>query len=150
MLKLNNMDYKSEVILLSCICLFGAAVFAIISYIYCSWIIGTLILSFGIVTGTIVFFVNWPETIIIDEENIIVYRFGKVKNKIKKQNVVEIFRQASGIRFCSYYYFSDGYDRFLNDKRGNEHYIVFRFSMMKEYQFSKFIDLPIQDLIRDE
>lgn len=41
---------------------------------------------------------------------------------------------------------SDGQDRLLNDKDGNEHFVVFRCPRNKENIFSKFTDLPIQQM----
>lgn len=148
MVKINNWDIKASIIicivLISLVFTVGIIVFFIIE----QWWIA----SFSIPIGGIAIYItikgNWPETIVFDEEKIVVYRLGKEINKISWHNVKEIYRRVihSRHRLNCYYYFSDGEDGFLDVKDGNDHFIVFKCPRNQEYIFSKFTELPVKEL----
>ena len=104
-----------------------------------------------IVLFIMIFTIKWPENIILDSEKIVVKRFGKEINRINWQQVTEIFeKDFVGRTNLAQFYFSDGQDRFLNDKNGNQHFITFRCAREKACLFSKFTDLPIQQMEPNE
>lgn len=124
----------------------------VIFFVLKMWILGIIAIIITIITmalalSMIVFSGNWVETISIDNEKIVVYRFGKEINRIKWQQVTEIYeKDFVGRTNLAQFYFSDGQDRLLNDKNGNEHFITFRCAREKACLFSKFTDLPIQQI----
>lgn len=147
-MKINNLDWKFGVVFCSCLCISVMLTFGIILIIYDSLIVGCLLILFGLLSGIIIYVLYWPETIVIDNEKIIVYRWGKEVNQISWTVVKEIYRKEifSKYRLTCYYYFSDGEDGLLQGKKGNEHFVVFRSLKEKEIIFSKFTDIPIQDM----
>ena len=151
-MKINNWDIKIVQLILLClialICFSGIVIFFVLKM----WILGIIAIIITIITmalalSMIVFSGNWVETISIDNEKIVVYRFGKEINRIKWQQVTEIYeKDFVGRTNLAQFYFSDGQDRLLNDKNGNEHFITFRCAREKACLFSKFTDLPIQQM----
>lgn len=147
-MKINNLEWKFGVVFCSCLCISVMLTFGIILIIYDSLIVGCLLILFGLLSGTIIYVLYWPETIVLDDEKIIVYHWGKEVNQISWTVVKEIYRKEifSKYRLTCYYYFSDGEDGLLQGKKGNEHFVVFRSLKEKEIIFSKFTDIPIQDM----
>ena len=91
--------------------------------------------------------IGWPVTIKLEEENIIVYRFRKEINRIDWERVTEIYeKDFVGRTNLAQFYFSDGQDRLLNDKNGNEHFITFRCAREKARLFSNYTDILIQQI----
>lgn len=151
-MKINNLDWKFGVVFCSCLCISVMLTFGIILIIYDSLIVGCLLILFGLLSGTIIYVLYWPETIVLDDEKIIVYHWGKEVNQISWTVVKEIYRKEifSKYRLTCYYYFSDGEDGLLQGKKGNEHFVVFRSLKEKEIIFSKFTDIPIKDLEKED
>lgn len=157
MVRICNWDMKIAqlicLILISSICISSVVIFFVFDLLFLgiiALIISLIILS--IACSMIVFFGNWPVTIIMDEEKIVVYRLRKEVNRINWQQVKEIYKKEikNLYRINNFYYFSDGQDRFLNSKDGNEHFVVFACPKKKEHLFLQFTDLLIQDLEKED
>ncbi len=148
MIKINNTEYKVANIFMYIVCL-SISLFSIYPFINHDIEIALSCLLGGIgILIMFIFTIKWPVTIRLDEEKIVVYRFGKEINRINWQRVTEIYKKdiKNINRLNCFYYFSDGQDRFLNGENGNEHFVVFACPKSKEYLFSKFTDIPIQDM----
>lgn len=151
-MNINNWDIKIVQLILLClialICFSGIVIFFVLKM----WILGIIAIIITIITmalalSMIVFSGNWVETISIDNEKIVVYRFGKEINRIKWQQVTEIYeKDFVGRTNLAQFYFSDGQDRLLNDKNGNEHFITFRCAREKARLFSNYTDILIQQI----
>ena len=151
--KISNWDMKLGYTICMILFLLVLIPFLTVLIIYKKWeIAGILIFVILMLLFEIIFKMKWPESIAIDKEKIVVYRFGKEINRISWQNVTEIFKKdvtSTKFRVISYYYLSDGQDRFLNAKDGNEHFVKFRCSRNKDAIFSKFTDLSIKEIDSD-
>lgn len=146
MVKINNIEYKIVNIFYYIVCL-AISLFSIFPFLNNDIKVGIGFL----VTGCVVFVLmistsKWPETILVDEKQIVVKRLGKEINRITWEQVTEIYKKdiKNLNRLNCSYYFSDGQDRFLQTKNGNEHFVVFSCPKNKEHLFLKFTNLPIK------
>ncbi len=146
-MKINNTEWKIVNTFLYSVCL-SISLVSIFPFVNKDIVFGVILLFGGMfVLILMLLTIGWPVTIKLEEENIIVYRFRKEINRIKWEQVTEIYeKDFVGRTNLAQFYFSDGQDRLLNDKNGNEHFITFRCAREKACLFSKFTDLPIQQI----